>query len=381
VDGVLRFVATNGLTIEGNGATMKDLTPGVANNRVGPHPFILFAKDQNVSVSDLNFVGPYNGSNGGVAVENYIGLETVSSKNLTLTNVNVSNIQGDCLSVQFPSLAIGVSGGVLNQNINVTGSTFKNCGYTGLSVESVNGLNVTNSTFANVAENAIDFEYDVYSSIINSAGIATVAAQDNITIKNNTFNGWGIDWFASLQGQKPGVQQDNVVLEDNTLNAGRPLIQVKGTNSSSTTAPYLNNGLTIENNTNTAPAKSTTGGSPPGNFVGYAMTIQNVTDLTITGNNFPVWDDAAGFPNTPFVGALKPTNVNGYTVSSNQLHGAQGVIHGDSGTTGTIQQCLNTYSVNGAKTDAAACIPIEVTTTTTTTTTTTSSSTTTSTTS
>jgi hypothetical protein len=283
------------------------------------------------------------------------------------------------LSVQFPSAAIGVPGNALNKNVNVTGSKFKNCGYTGLSVESANGLNVTGCTFSNVAENAIDFEYDIYSSSITAGGIARYAAQDNITIKNNTFYKWGIDWFASLQGQTPGVQQDNVVLEDNTLNAGRPLIQVKGTPADLTTAPYLNNGLTIKDNHNTQPAKSTTGGSPPGDFVGYAMTIQNVTNVVISGNNFPVWDNAAGFPNHPFVGALKPNSINGLDVSSNQFSGAQGVIHGGNNNTGQYKQCLNKYGANGLQTDAAVCVPIEKATTTTTTSTPESTTTTTST--
>jgi hypothetical protein len=83
----------------------------------------------------------------------------------------------------------------------------------------VNGLKVNQSTFTYMGVDAMDFEYDVYSTTFDAQGNPQEAAQDNVCITNNTWTNFKHDWFASIQGQLPGVQQDNVVLHNNVINA------------------------------------------------------------------------------------------------------------------------------------------------------------------
>ena len=281
-----------------------------------------------MTVSGLNLTGGLLGdlSNGGAAYEGYGGLETVSTRNMTFNGDNLTNFQGDCLSVQFPSPSIGVSGNMLNRNMLWQGGKIKGCGWVGLSVESVDGLRVTGTQFSTQKADAIDFEYDLYSSSITVKGQARGAAQDNITIDHNNFFNWGADWFVSLQGQtkcqfkrpptKPcaeggGVQQRNVSLVDNNLNSSRPLIEVKGTNPAYTPEPYWNHGLTITGNVNKGTARPVHGGAITGSHVGYAITIENVVDVNMSNNVFPLFTGTATyFPNHSYFDAVRPVNVN-----------------------------------------------------------------------
>ena len=120
---------------------------------------------------------------------------------------------------------------------------FHNIGYVALVGESFDGWLVQDDQFMNTALDAIDLEYDTYSTG-DHHGQPVYAAEDNLTVQDDLFRNWGADWFASLQGQTPGVQEQNIVLEDNTLQAARPLVQIRGTLN----APpfYANSGLTID---------------------------------------------------------------------------------------------------------------------------------------
>lgn len=367
VGGNLAITGLSNITIDGGGATIENPTAGTRG--AGRHPLLFLAKDTNLSITNLNLTGAYNGTNGGVAVEGYLGIEAVSTRELSLNEVHVSNVQGDCLSYQFPSASIHVSGSELNHDATVTDSSFIGCGYTGLSVESVNGLSITGTTFENVQENAIDFEYDLYSSLIPAGTTqARGAAQDNITIDKDIFKKWGVDWFASLQGQTNctypygqkncvpttgGVQQQNVKLTNNTLSHGHALIQVLGTDPADTTAPYLNDGLTITGNTSSTATGSTNGGAINGpKNVHFMATLENVENVDIENNTFPAYDGMPSyFPNTTYLGFLHTKNVTPVVVKTNMLPGASSVL--TNGThTATVTECGNTYGVDGKKSTA-----------------------------
>jgi hypothetical protein len=226
---------------------------------------------------------------------------------------------------------------------------------------------VTNSVIANVKADAMDFEYDTYSSYIPPGSTtALVAAQDNISIDHDTFKNWGADWFASIQGQtkcqmhhKPtrpcpqggGVQQQNVSLIDNTLNAARPLVEIVGTNAAYTTQPYLNDGLTITGNVNEKTARPVHGGAITKPFAGSVMTIENVQHLDLSNNVFPVFSGTPTYyPDHPYATGVKPVGINGFNLTHNAFHGAIAVIQGASNNT-AVTKCQNAYDVNGAKND------------------------------
>ncbi len=258
VNEILHINHATGLTIIGNGATLKQTIPGqnggTDRTECPHHPMLFLTRDTNLSISDLNLTGAFDGHNGGVHCEGYNGIELQGDTGVTLNKLDVSNIQGDGLSLQIPT---AVKGNPLNTHINVTNSTWNNIGYDGLSMESADGVTISDDTFSNVHLDAIDFEVDLYSAVFPdpNARIPGYAAQDNILITRCLFKNFGVDWFTSQQGQVPGVQQQNVVLSDNTIDSKSPLMQVSGTPQAKTSTRHQNITLTITGNKMTPPSK------------------------------------------------------------------------------------------------------------------------------
>jgi hypothetical protein len=70
----------------------------------------------------------------------------------------------------------------LNSDIFVTHSTFHHCGYHALTIESADGVAFSQDAFSEIGTDAMDFEYDVYSTTFDAQGNPQEAAQDNIRI-------------------------------------------------------------------------------------------------------------------------------------------------------------------------------------------------------
>jgi hypothetical protein len=361
----LHIQNSTNLTIDGDGST---IVQPVAATDNGLHPILFLTQDTGLTIKNLNINGAYDGTNGGVGREGSYGIQMEADHGVTLTGLTVSNIQGDFMTFQPP---YGLDGDQsLNTDIAITGSTFTNAGYHGLTVESANGLTVSGDTFTGMGPDAMDFEYDIYStSIVN--GQAQWAAEDNITIgPNNTWSNFSSDWLASLQGQVPGVQEQHVTLTGNTINNSAPLIQILGTNPADTTAPYVNSHLTITNNTATQPALPTHGGSIATQWPGSAMEVQYVAAVNVSNNVFPMFDGTCTlglvyFCDTPYIAAIRVWGSNGLTIMDNVFNGALGVLYppdptspvsvqaaGASGDNAAVTQCGNSYGVNAAQLDA-----------------------------
>ncbi len=351
VNEILHINHATGLTIIGNGATLKQTVAGqnggTDRTECPHHPMLFLTRDTNLSISDLNLTGAFDGHNGGVHCEGYNGIELQGDTGVTLNKLDVSNIQGDGLSLQIPT---AVKGNPLNTHINVTNSTWSNIGYDGLSIESANGVTISDDTFSNVHLDAIDFEVDLYSSAFSdpNAKIPGYAAQDNILVTRCLFKNFGVDWFTSQQGQVPGVQQQNVVLSDNTIDSQSPLMQVSGTPQAKTSTRHQNITLTITGNKMTRRAKSTSGGSYTVHNAGSAMTIRNVTAVTITGNTFPMRQ-----PDGPYLAAVKANHVNGLTIRDNSFVGAYDVLHPGSKHNTSVTVCGNSYGAKGGTSDGS----------------------------
>lgn len=365
VNETLHIQNTTNLTIDGEGSTI-DQPVAATDSRL--HPILFLTQDTGLTIKDLNIKGAYDGTNGGAGREGSYGIQMEADHWVTLTGLSVSNIQGDFITLQPP---YGLGGDQsLNTNIAITGSTFTSAGYHGLTVESANGLTVSGDTFTGMGVDAIDFEYDIYStSIVN--GHAQWAAEDNITIgPNNTWSNFRADWFASLQGQVPGVQEQNVTLTGNTINNVGPLIQILGTNPADTTTPYVNAHLTVTNNTATQASGPTHGGSITTPWAGSAMEVGYVADVNVSNNNLPMFDGvcipgAVYFCNTPYIAAIRVWGSNGLTILNNAFNGALGVLYpadplspigvqalGASGDNAAVTECGNSYGVNAAQLDA-----------------------------
>jgi hypothetical protein len=337
---------TTGLTINGNNTLLvQSVAPAV------PAPFIFLTQDTNLAMSNAVVIGAYNGTNGGAGQEGNYGFLLEADHCVYLTHLNVNNIQGDFINLNAPNTGDTGSDTSLNSNVSVTNSTFTNAGYHGITVEAANGATFNRDTFTNVGTDAIDFEYDNYSTVFVN-GQPTEAAEDNISITNNTFTNFTGDWFASIQGQLPGVQQQNVNLSYNTIDGGSGLIEITGTDPTTTTAQYENKGLISFDNHSVHANVGTTGASiadPPGGSA--AMQIQNVVNGTIVGNTMPLFDGMPGyFANTPYIAVLQAYGMQNLLLKGNDFTGASSILQPGSGNN-TMTECGNKYGVNGAQTD------------------------------
>ena len=293
-----------GITIHGNGATFYQRHSPVDSYS----PVFQFYQDTNVSLSNATVIGAYDGTNNDEA---QYGVVFEADNGITLNHDSFANIAGDFIYAAPPN---DVPSQSLNQNITIENSVFNTGGYHGLTLESVNGFTFTGNLIYNVFIDAIDMEYDDFSSGINSDGSAFQAGQDNINISNNVWNGWGgSDWFVSDQGQTPGVQAQHVILASNTLNGNGPFMEVVGTDPGLTTQPYLDYDWAVVDNKygpGFAAAPYRGGGAP-------ASSIFSVVNLVFEGNTIPV--SPAG------IYAFELYKVSGFLINNN-FSGALGVV-------------------------------------------------------
>jgi hypothetical protein len=350
IQGSLWLYNTTDLTINGNDSTILQTVPGPESV---VQPIVYLTQDTQLVMKDLTIDGAYNGSNGGVNFEGDYGLLLEADHGVTLNDISVNNIQVDFIDLNAPDSGVTGSDTSLNSDIFVTHSTFQHCGYHGLTIESADGVAFSHDAFSEIGTDAMDFEYDVYSTTFDAQGNPQEAAQDNIRIIDDTWNDFGDDWFASLQGQVPGVQEQNVMLSGNTINAQSPLVEIGGTNPYLTSSQYWNIGLTIADNTGLQGAIPIRGGSITTPFAGSAMSIEAVVNANIRANTFPMFDGTPDyFPNTPYLAVLQALELKNLTMTGNNFSGALGILDPTSLANTNLVEHGNLYGTNGAQSDS-----------------------------
>ncbi len=336
----LSLANKTGLTINGNWATIHQTVAGTGDD--SDHPILFLTQDTNLKISNLSITGLYNGSNGGDYYEGKYGIELEGDTNVLLTGMTVENIQGDCLLLQSGN-DITPSFAALNVNVTATQSTFDGCGYHGLTVEAADDFNFSYNKITNVGLDAMDFEVDGANTYFINGDQPQGVAEDNITIANNTWTNWSGDWFASLQGQTPGVQEQNLMFRDNTLNGtGSGFFNVVGTNTADSTEPWLNYGMTITGNHGNASLGIANGRDVPGYF-----DYQGGLDITDNSLNI-----GGGAPD--YLDALAVIGARTATVKGNTFYSAAGSVYAAKSTGDTnYTQCGNHYGINGATLDSS----------------------------
>jgi hypothetical protein len=350
VNGTITIQSKTALVIDGNGSTfMQAKAPAETG------PILQLWLDSAVVIENLNVHGAL-GSAGGSTNEGDYGVEMEADSGVYLMSDTLTDIQGDFVYLS-PPYDVNKTSDALNKAIFIVNSTFTNSGYHGLTIESVDGFVVDDSTFSNIPVNAMDLEYDTYSTPFNADGTPYWAAQDNIQILNNTWNNWGYDWFVSDQGQTPGVQEQHITLSGNTLNANSPLIEIVGTPTYyAPSTAYLNIGLTVENNTFApgAYALPYRGSNTP------VMSIYSVAGLDMENNSFPLCPGTYGTPPTtqclaaPYSYAMDLYNGTFDVINNNNFSGAVGIREPQTydQQNAYVSECGNTYGANGTQTDA-----------------------------
>ncbi len=361
VNGTVLVQGVTGLTIDGNGSTFKQ-TVSPSN----PSPLVELWNDKDLTIENMKIEGNYDGTNGGSGEEGDYGVQFEADSGVTLTNDSMSNIQGDFLYLSPPYDV--TTSDALSTGITITDSTFTNAGYHGLTVESVgcptlapcNGLTVSGDTFSDIAVDAMDFEYDDYSTPFNPDGTPFWAAEDDVTIAHNTWIDWNYDWFASVQGQLPGVQEQNLTLSDNTLEADSALFEVVGTNRALTPTASTNDNWTITGNS----FVSGYYGAPYRGSGSVSGQLYFITDLKLENNDFPFCNGEYEAPEpesectAPSEYVFDLDTITYGSIANNAFPGSLGIVLPQpyNQYLTDLTECSNTYGANGGQTDSS-CTP------------------------
>jgi Right handed beta helix region len=344
VEGSITIQNKTGLTINANGSTFFQATSPATSYS----PILQLWLNTNLAIENLNIDGALSAGFDNSDEGDY-GVELEADNGVWMTGMTMSNIQGDFVYLS-PPYDVDTTSDALNKNIWITGSTFQNGGYHGLTIESVDGFVVNNDTFTNINEDAMVLEYDDYSTPFNADGTPFWAAQDNISILNSTWNDWnGSDWFVSDQGQTPGVQQQHVTISGNTLNGDGPLFEIVGTPTYMTdpttdktvSTQYLNIWLTITNNA-MGPGFVAT---PYRGGTTTAMSIYSVVALDMENNYFPTINST--YEMDLYNGVFD-------TIHNNDFTGVTGIQQPQTYDEKSydVSECGNIYGVKGTHTDA-----------------------------
>ena len=315
---------TDNLTIEGNGATFRQTSydGGTCGSDL-QQPVVWLAANNNLTIKDVNIVGPGNCVGGGSNEGDYgmlIGQDTTGNTGITLDDVNISNMDGDgILDTPFIAENLGVNSEVTYEN-----STISNVGYHVLTVEGADGLvfahnHVTDDGgFMNLeVDNACGSD----SCLVN--GQPTGIAQWNVTVAGNTFTDSRSNNAAWIVSEEDNcIPQKNLAIWGNTLDSTVPAGIVLG-GSREADCQANDSGLSIVGNRAQDATASPCGGSiasPPGCAI---IQVEDYTDVTIKDNTIPAFDGYPDyFPDTPYVPCMGLQAVNTATIMKNACPGA-----------------------------------------------------------
>lgn len=315
---------TDNLTIEGNGATFRQTSydRGTCGSDL-QQPVVWLAANNNLTINNVNIVGPGNCVGGGSNEGDYgmlIGQDTTGNTGITLDDVNISNMDGDAI-LDTPYIADNLG---VNSSVTYENSTISNVGYHVLTVEGADGLDfVHNRVTDDAGFMNLEVDNPCGSDSCLSNGQPRGVAQWNITVAGNSFTDNRSNNAAWIVSQEDNcIPQKNLTISDNTLDSTVPASIVLG-GSREADCQANDTGLSIVGNRAQDASSSPCGGSivsPPGCAI---IQVEDYTDVTIKNNTIPAFDGYFNyFPNTPYVPCMALQAVNAATITNNACPGA-----------------------------------------------------------
>ncbi len=205
---------TGGIWDDPNTSSGKAYGGGVGNGR----PAFNIIGGTNITVENLSIVGVNKGGYERSLAFNG-GIETQGTTRLTVSNVKVAHVFGDCLTLAPLRSGTGDDGIIAPvRDLTVDGFTGTVCGRQGITLASVNGASLTNVTIGTVAFDPFDAEAD------QAAG----EGARNVTVDRCTFSGLiAVTSGGGTTGPitfshctMDGTSSGDVVMVDNT--SGKP---------------------------------------------------------------------------------------------------------------------------------------------------------------
>lgn len=284
VQGTLQFSSRNGLTFEGNGATIEATT--VAD---GQRAHWRFLSGSNITFHNMTIIGPDTTGytvlpTGSMEWQHGIDLRGVTGA--TISAMTIRNVYGDCIF-----LGISIDGSsTWASNVYAHDNTCQDNGRNGVTVDGAKGVTLDHNTYTRPGMYGVDIEPDNLPE-----------GGENVSITNSTFSKGGSTWpFVGASTCCSGVV-DGITITGNTVH-GMPL----ATEFLPGTGERWSN-ITFSNNT------SDTAGYLLYNPVGLVVIlVENIDGITIDNNYQP------GLTGADFIYACASTSV---VQSGNQFPG------------------------------------------------------------
>lgn len=262
VEGVLDIANHDGLTIEGDGATIFATTDGRATTpppgagyrsrwpRLRRH--LAFRASRNVAVRNLTIVGPNRRAEYRPDLEGQAAIGIVGTDTISISAVTVRAVYGD---------AVYIAGG--STNVDIARSTFAQIGRQGVAVVAASNVAVRETTFEGITRSVLDIEPVGRKPVVN------------VALRAGSIGAFG--GFLLSIGGSPRADVSDVRVEQNVVRAGHGLAISAGV------ARTTHRGLQIVDNTSRV-----VGSLPPTATQGELMHLVNLDGVTITGNVQPM---------------------------------------------------------------------------------------------
>jgi hypothetical protein len=287
VQGTLEFSSRNGLTFEGNGASIKATTTA---DDTRSHWRFLYGSS--INFHNMTIIGA--DAAGGTAtaynpaLEHQMGIDLRGVTGSQISAMTIENVYGDCLYV-----GVGYNNTTWSTNVYAHDNTCMRNGRSGVSVTAGKGVTLDHNTVTQPGLWGVDIEP-------NGGSIGA----ENVQITNSTFSPGGhLEPFVQVVGSSGGGAVSSITITGNTVHgetlttqflpaSGQRWSNIIFSNNTSDTAGYLLrnsacgcvvvvnvwdiDGITINNNYQPCPGTDEV-------FI-YASASSNVTQ---SGNQFP----------------------------------------------------------------------------------------------
>lgn len=332
ITNTLRLQGVSDLTVNGNDDTIEEPSPPSS----GWSPMLELSQDSNLTIDDLNLVGPSRSGN--AETEGQSGIVVEADSSLTLDAVDMMDIPGDFMDLYPPDVndsPIADLPDGANQDVVVTNCTWVGSGYHGVTIEAVSGATFEGDTIAGVHVDAIDMEYD---SGIDAPDPLTGPGwpQDDVTFNGDTFaNDGGVTLNVANTGS---TTVENLAFDGNYLTGSTMAVfDVSGVRGGNPITA-----LTIEGNT----AAVATGGPNPNDTI----HLTDIEGAAVEDNDFPwYWYTEPAHTADLYKIAVEAVDSTGVDVVDNTFPGAA------LPSAGTVaESCGNTYLVMAWQDQAAA---------------------------
>jgi hypothetical protein len=296
VEGTLKILDRVGLTIAGNGATIRATTVGTGTaTQIQNRAHFFIKGGSNVTVRDLRVQGVNTVHRYVAAYAGQHAFSVAGVSNLVLASLTIREVYGDFLTVSPDTYRTWR----WSNGVTLSNCTCDFAGRQGVSVTGGEHIVVQDSHLYGFGQSAIDLEPDGLTKRL-ADGTPTGGGANDVRILRNTFGGPIAGLFFSSGGY--GAEVDNVLIDHNTLRGITLAVSVVGT-------------PTVHRRSYTVMAN--TSDTKAGGAYGTPIRARYVDGLTIVGNTLPVWESPA-----PYMAAATVWGSSAIRVRANVMAGA-----------------------------------------------------------